>query len=68
MADGFGNYQAGLQSIGTVLPPAYGNSIQNSGTTAQRDATVGNREGDTWVLTDSNPKYQISVWDGTAWT
>lgn len=42
-------------------------SATYSGTTAQRDATTPSTEGTIWVLTDSNPAYQISVWNGSAW-
>lgn len=36
------------------------------GTAAERDALIP--PGDAlWILTDSTPAYQISVWNGSAW-
>lgn len=37
------------------------------GTTAQRNATVPAGTAALWVLTDSDPQYQISIWNGVAW-
>jgi len=67
MADGFGNYQASIQDAGVSLPAVVGNASTSSGTTAERNATTPAAEGALWVLTDSNPPYQISVWNGSAW-
>lgn len=37
------------------------------GTTAQRNATIPAGTAALWVLTDSDPQYQISIWNGVAW-
>lgn len=36
------------------------------GTTAARDATTPTGEA-IWILTDSVPPYQLSVWNGSSW-
>lgn len=67
--DQYGNYIPGLVGSGQNLPAGggVGNAEINSGTTAARNATAGVNVGDLWVLTDSVPPYQLSVWNGTAW-
>lgn len=37
------------------------------GTTAQRNAFAPSQSSGIWILTDSFPPYQLSVWNGSAW-
>lgn len=37
------------------------------GTTAQRNATTPPGTAAIWILTDSDPQYQFSLWNGSAW-
>lgn len=42
-------------------------AAQYYGTTAERDATTPVAAGTTWILSDSDPVNQISIWNGAAW-
>lgn len=42
-------------------------SNMSIGTTAQRDATTPTTATALWVLTDSVPPYQLSIWNGANW-
>ena len=57
---------SGSKMVSGGMPGA--SSVFSIGTTAQRNAYVPATSYYLWMLTDSDPPYQFSIWDGATWS